>query len=75
VRIENVRAAADQEKPDDDLISRAFLASVGQDIPFEVIRHSTGLRGRPLLPIVSRMAAPFWPATPSTSSRQPADLE
>jgi 2-polyprenyl-6-methoxyphenol hydroxylase-like FAD-dependent oxidoreductase len=42
----NTRLRSDQEKPDNDLISRAFLASVGQDIPFEVIRHSTWIAGQ-----------------------------
>lgn len=42
----NTRLRSDQEKPDNELISRAFLASVGQDIRFEVIRHSTWVAGQ-----------------------------
>ena len=42
----NTRLRNDEEKPDNNLISRAFLASVGQDIPFEVISHSTWVAGQ-----------------------------
>ena len=42
----NTRLRSDEQKPDNDYISRAFLASVGQDIAFEVIRHSTWVAGQ-----------------------------
>ena len=42
----NTRLRSEDEKPDDEIISRAFIASVGQDIPFELIRHSTWVAGQ-----------------------------
>ena len=42
----NTRLRGDDDKPDNDLIARAFVASIGQDIPFEVIRHSTWIAGQ-----------------------------
>ena len=42
----NTRLRSNEQKPDNDFISRAFLASVGRDIAFEVIRHSTWVAGQ-----------------------------
>jgi 2-polyprenyl-6-methoxyphenol hydroxylase-like FAD-dependent oxidoreductase len=45
----NTRLRDDQDKPDDDSISRAFIASVGQNIRFEVVQHSTWIAGQALV--------------------------
>jgi hypothetical protein len=42
----STRLNSDDEKPDTGLISRAFLASVGKDIPFEIVGHMTWTAGQ-----------------------------
>lgn len=45
----NTRLERDDQKPDDILIARAFLASVGQDIDFDIIGHKTWTAGQALV--------------------------
>ena len=45
----NTRLRNDEDKPDDRYISQAFVASVGQEIAFEVIGHSTWIAGQALV--------------------------
>ncbi len=45
----NTRLRADEQKPDERYIAQAFLASLGVDLPFEAIRHSTWVAGQALV--------------------------
>jgi 2-polyprenyl-6-methoxyphenol hydroxylase-like FAD-dependent oxidoreductase len=45
----NTRLERDDEAPDDNLIGRAFLASVGADVDFTILGHKTWTAGQALV--------------------------